>query len=223
MPSSGRCRIADARGARPLRDRARRRADRPFRLDLRASDVHRRVAARSSRRAAGRAASSMAASSRPITGATMLREDRSLRLPSCAARARRRRVALIARSRRSRRSSEVARHRLPRRSAARSRPAGAGDPRPRRLPRRLGADRPSPLQLLGRQARRGRAVLARLPASVQLLRPARLLDALAPSRPGQVRAEIAGCTASTASSVINFADENPTVVDEGLAAPFSRR
>ena len=59
---------------------------------------------------------------------------------------------------------------------------GPHDRRPRRLPRRLGADRPSPLQLLGRQARRRHAVLARLPASVQLLRPARLLDPLAASR-----------------------------------------
>ena len=66
-------------------------------------------------------------------------------------------------------------------------PARAGDPRPRRLSHRLGADRPRALQLLGRHARRRGAVLARLPASVQLLRPARLLDALAPPRSGAVR------------------------------------
>ena len=65
--------------------------------------------------------------------------------------------------------------------------AGAGDRGPRRLPRRLGAHRPPPLQLLGRHARGRRAVLARLSAPLQLLRPARLLDALAPPRPGEVR------------------------------------
>ena len=66
-------------------------------------------------------------------------------------------------------------------------PAGKHDRRPRWLPRRLGADRSPPLQLLGRQARRGHAVLARLPASVQLLRPARFLDPLAASRSHQIR------------------------------------
>ena len=45
----------------------------------------------------------------------------------------------------------------------------------------------SALQLLGRPARRGGAVLARLPAPLQLLRPARLLDALAAPRPDKLR------------------------------------
>ena len=55
-------------------------------------------------------------------------------------------------------------------------PPAAGDRGPRPLPRRLGAHRPPALQLLGRHARGGRAVLARLSAPLHLLRPARLLD-----------------------------------------------
>ncbi len=55
------------------------------------------------------------------------------------------------------------------------------------IPRGLGADRPPPLHLLGRQARGGGAVLPGLSAPVQLLRSARLLDPLAPPRPGALR------------------------------------
>ena len=45
----------------------------------------------------------------------------------------------------------------------------------------------APLQLLGRLARRGGAVLAWLSALLQLLRPTRFLDALAASRSGSLR------------------------------------
>ena len=65
--------------------------------------------------------------------------------------------------------------------------AGAGDRGPRPLSRRLGAHRSPALQLLGRDAGRRRAVLARLSAPLQLLRPARVLDEVAPPRPGEVR------------------------------------
>ena len=89
-------------------------------------------------------------------------------------------------------------------------PPGPDDRRPRRLPGRLGADRSRALQLLGRQARRGRAVLARLPAPVQLLRPARLLDALRHRDPKKFAAEIARLHRQHGVEVFNFADENPS-------------
>jgi hypothetical protein len=44
---------------------------------------------------------------------------------------------------------------------------------------------------------------------VQLLRPARVLDALAASRSGQVRGR--ACASPPRARVVNFADENPTV------------
>jgi hypothetical protein len=53
----------------------------------------------------------------------------------------------------------------------------------------------APLQLLGRLARRGGAVLAWLSALLQLLRPTRFLDALAASRSGSLRIR-AGAVAS---------------------------
>ena len=59
---------------------------------------------------------------------------------------------------------------------------GAGDQGSRCVSRRLGADRSQALLLLGRQARGRDSVFARLSASVQLLRPAWVLDALAASR-----------------------------------------
>jgi radical SAM superfamily enzyme YgiQ (UPF0313 family) len=81
------------------------------------------------------------------------------------------------------------RHRVSRRFApSLCLPAGKHDRQPRCIPRRLGAHRSQPLQLLGRQACRGHAVFTRLSASVQLLRPAWFLDTLAASRPREIRA-----------------------------------
>ena len=115
------------------------------------------------------------------------------------------------------RPRRIRRHRLSRPWPAARDAAGARDLGSRRLPGRLGTDRSRALFLLGRPARRGRAVLARLPASLQLLRPARLLDALAPPRSRPLR-QGAGAAASRARRQGDqFRGRESDRVEEGLA------
>jgi hypothetical protein len=64
----------------------------------------------------------------------------------------------------------------------------------------------------------GGAVLARLSASVQLLRPARFLDALAHRDPGRFRQGAARLHREHGVKVINFADENPDVSKKAWSA-----
>ena len=184
--------------AQAVRLGARRRAVRPFRLDLGPSGDRRGARARSRARCRPRS-SSMAACSRPTTGARFWPKE-----PHVDAIVRgegeetaRQLIAALERQTPLRDVRGIAyRGERPAGGDARRRSV---DPRSRRLSRRLGADRPRALQLLGRIARRRRAVLARLSAPLQLLRPARLLDALASPRSGAVRARSwRGCIASTA-------------------------
>ena len=90
--------------------------------------------------------------------------------------------------------------------------AGAGDPRPRRLPRRLGADRPSRATAIGaacarsscssRAAARTCAIIAASAASGR---------AGAIAIPVRFAEELARLHREHGVEVINFADENPTV------------
>ena len=76
---------------------------------------------------------------------------------------------------------------VPRRGRRRSHARSCADPRPRLLPRGLGTH-PGLVRLpvLRPGPGRDRAVLARLPASLHVLRPARLLGPVAPPRPREV-------------------------------------
>lgn len=186
--AADRCRIRPHADRRDHRRSERlcpgRRAVRPFRLDLRTSRDRRDCpcpgqghAARSDR--LWRRLPDLPLARDPARRALCQRD-----------RARRRRgdrAAPDARAGVWPRSRRHCRHRVSRCFGSTRDAAGACHRGPRRLSHRLGIDRSCALQLLGRPARRGRAVLARLSASVQLLRPARLLDALAPPRSGPLR------------------------------------
>ena len=176
--------------------RAGCRAVRPFRLDLRPSGDRRGRA-----RDRGRDAAREDRLWRRFPHLSLARDPRrrAVRDRDRARGGRGDRAAADARARTRPAARRHRRHRVSRRRRRVRDQARAGDPRSRRLSRRLGADRPRALQLLGRPARGRGAVLARLPASVQLLRPARLLDPLAPPRSGAASPKSSrGCIASTA-------------------------
>lgn len=89
--------------------------------------------------------------------------------------------------------------------------AGPADPRSRRLPDRLGADRPCPLQLLGRPACGRRPVLPRRPHPCTYCGQRGFWTRWRHRDPVRFAAELARLHREHGVRVINFADENPTV------------
>ena len=79
-------------------------------------------------------------------------------------------------------------------------------------------ERLGPLPLLRPGPRGDRAVLARLPAPLHLLRPARLLGQLAPPRPGRLADEIEWLHRTHDVRFFTLADENPTTLQRRVAA-----
>ena len=103
------------------------------------------------------------------------------------------------------------RHRLSHRWKAVRNTANNGDRGSRRVPDRLGIDRPHALFLLGRATCGRRAVLARLSASLHYCGQRGFWTRWRHRDPVRFAAELARLYREHGVRVINFADENPTV------------